>query len=162
MSSAMRERFEIFITYRKEAAQAIERRQLREAEYFDLASLEPGESLGIESVPRWNHAYEYLDCARGELTFTELSIHEVDSENTISIREEFWANGRHCSIERHDVPEREYPKLILELQTGARETTVVRFVREGPVLRPVSHVRLEDQPDGSQIETMELSTRDRR
>jgi hypothetical protein len=158
----MRERFEISITYCKAGSQAIERRQLREVEYFDLALLESGESLGIESVPRWNHAYEYLDCARGELTFTELSVREVVSEHTIFIREEFWANGRHCSIERQDLPERDYPKLILELQTSPRETTVVRFGRDGGSLRPVSHVRLEDQPDGSQIETMELSTRDRR
>jgi len=67
--------------------------------YFDL---EPNEVADVGSIPRFNHAIDYIGLHTSEVANTQIRIVDTEVESSIVITETFWNNGNNRIIERVD------------------------------------------------------------
>lgn len=118
--------------------------------YFD----EDDAPFSWDSVPRYNHAVDYLDNPSASLQATKLVI-EVAEVHKVLITETFWNNGRNRLIERIDedngVCEREV--IIKLLQSDDPETwEIIRCHQTNGFFNINYHGLIATNSDGTESE----------
>jgi len=124
---------------------------LRPEEYFDL---DDGESPAVGSVPRHDHAIEYLSVDPEAVSATKAVV--SDGMNSRTILESYWHQGQNRIIERRDrTPTTEYWELILEIRLSdiPPKWRVLRFTRADDVPSVVFDVLVERNVRGEEVET---------
>jgi hypothetical protein len=141
----------ITIAYKFNHSNSWEYMSLHPDEYFDL---EPEEKFTLDSVPKYNHAIEYLNIDITEINATKLSIIDENTENKCLIIEKFWHGGKNRLIERHDFGDSPYWEMILEQELTENPAVweVMRLGKEDEVIVLLYHGFLQDNDDGSQTE----------
>lgn len=121
-------------------------------EYFDL---EPDEQVELDSLPRYNHAIDYLDVENERVIATKIILIDEILKAKRSIVERYWNHGRNRAIERTDMGADPYWEMILEVQVSANPPLweIIRLGREDGVMTPLYHGFIQDNDDGSQTET---------
>ena len=124
---------------------------LTPAEYFDL---EKDELPEIDSVPRHNHACDYLSLQVEDLAETKIILQDIQCDTIRTIKEKFWLNGRNRLIERIDGGIAPYREVIIcsEVQSHPNRLEVIRINAESNFMVVTSHVIIETFDDGSQHE----------
>lgn len=149
----MKAKFPIHITIEYKLTDSIDWKslELTHAEYFEL---EPDEEVELDSLPKYNHAIEYLELERHQVAATRIILIDEALKAKRSIVEKFWNQGENRLIERTDIGENQYWEMILEVQVSKKPPLweIVRVGREDGVLTPWYHAFLQDNDDGSQTE----------
>ena len=124
-------------------------------DYFDL---DPGESPSIDACPHHSHAIDYLLTSVLPIAATRLTLTEGTSQRQIV--ETFWNEGKNRLIERTDTGQVHYSETILEIQISQNPLTweILRLERHAEMLVPLYHAFLQENPNGSQTETILLQT----
>ena len=126
-------------------------RSVSPLEYF-----EPDErSFEFDSIPRFDHAVEYLSLKRDDVAATKITLTNSKQKRSRMISEKFWNNGKNRIIERFDESDAPYWEMILESRSVEHPKTVeiMRIGRDPDgIVGPLSHVFLTEQEDGSHSE----------
>lgn len=130
-----------------------ESRSLSPEEYFDYDE----RPFQLDSVPRFDHAIEYLGVDRREVLGTRITVADSQTQYRRVIAESFWNGGTNRVIERVDETDAPYWEMIVESRMSDEPSTIEvlrigRDERGNPV--PLSHVFLTEQSDGSHSERM--------
>jgi len=152
--------FEIWIDYQLNDSLDWHHVQLTPEQYFEL---DPSEQPSLESsVDRYNNTVEYLNIPARKVRATRLVVHDIQSDSRKEITEFFWNEGENQLVERRDffLLKETYREIIQTIKTGDDPITwdIVRIRPVENFLMPVFHSRIVDNPDGSQSETVFLST----
>jgi hypothetical protein len=125
--------------------------ELTPDKYFDF---EPDEKIDLNSVPKYNHAIEYLGSDHHRVGITKLLIIEEASQTKRSIIETFWNKGENRLIERFDSEPNPYWEMILEIKVSEVPPVweILRLGKKDGVMTPWYHAFLQDNDDGSQTE----------
>lgn len=120
--------------------------------YFDL---EPGEEATLKSVPRHDHAVEYLPVALSQVRMTRLQLLNEAVGTRRSITESFWNDGKNRVIERLDSGPVPYWEMIFDslVSEEPKVREILRLVRQDDALTPVYHGFFQSNTDGSRTET---------
>jgi hypothetical protein len=127
--------------------------ELNPDEYFEL---EPDEKVELDSVPRYNHAIEYLDVEQHQILATKITLIDEQIKAKLSIIERFWNQGKNRLIERTEIGPNPYWEIILEIQANQEPPLweIIRLGRENGIVTPSYHGLIQDNDDGSQTETV--------
>lgn len=123
-------------------------------EYFEL---EPGEEASIQSIPRYNHAIDYLDIEARSVQNTRLQISDSEARQKTVVMETFWKSGENRIIETHDLDAGGASHWEMIVSTRIKQdpatTQILRFTRDqsGPV-QLLSHLHIRENLDGSETE----------
>ncbi len=141
----------ITISYKLNHSNYWEYISLNPHDYFDL---EPDEKITLDCIPQYNHAIDYLNIDRTEISATKLSIIDENIENKSVIIEKFWHEGKNRLIERQDFGDSPYWEMILEQELSQNPAVweVMRLGKEDEVIVLLYHGFLQDNDDGSQTE----------
>lgn len=124
------------------------------AEFFDL---DEGELPEYESIPAHDHAIEYMNFPHDAgVEATQVVLKHGDTQSCRTITEFFWNEGCNRLIERTDRvgDSVEFWEAIVEIQIERHppKYEVLRFGRRDSMLSALSHVFIQEQPDGSEVE----------
>lgn len=127
--------------------------ELTPDEYFDL---ELDEEVELNSIPRYNHAIEYLDVEQHRILATKITLIDEKTKSKRLIIERFWNQGKNRLIECTDTGSNPYWEMILEIQANQKPPLweIVRLGRENGIVTPSYHGLIQDNDDGSQTETV--------
>ena len=142
----------IRIDFQSRAKTEPESVSLAPEDYFDL---DPGEQPDLDCVPKHYHAADYLLITLEELVFTRVTLFRSKDNASIQITETFWNRGSNRTVERIDlIPDNPYWELIVisTLQEHPPVVEILRLIRNGELISPVSHVIITSREDGSQVE----------
>ena len=121
--------------------------------FFDL---DPGELAEIDSVPKHNHAIEYLDADPGKIQHTVLAIANTETGASKVISETFWNGGKNRIIETNEKDDdaRGNSELIVETAVNDQPlvTEIVRASRQEGPWALAYHVFIRRNPDGTEME----------
>ncbi len=120
--------------------------------FFDL---DPGEAPEIDSVPKRNHAIEYLEVDPGHIQHTILTITNTKKETSKVVSETFWNGGRNRIIETNEIGVAEpHTELIVETKVNQQPpvTEIVRAWKEKGPWALAYHVFILTNPDGTETE----------
>ncbi len=129
--------------------------ELSPHEYFDFQYTDIHDS-DIDSVPKYDHAIDYINIDKKEVSATILQLSDRISEERIEIRTSYWNDGNNMIIERRDSgPNRLYYELIYSFKMSERPETyeIFRAVKKDCIFVPVYHGIIKNNTDGSQSET---------
>lgn len=126
--------------------------ELTPEDYFEL---ELDEKIDLDSIPKYNHAIDYLDLERNQIQATKLILTYEATKAKHCIIERFWNQGENRLIERIDSGVNPYWEMILEIQISQEPLLweIVRIGREDGIMKPLYHAFIQDNKDGSQTET---------
>ena len=119
-------------------------------DYYDL---EPGEIPEADSIPKNNHAIDYINEDKGNIETTKIII---CSNNKITklINEYFWDDGSNRIIERIDLDSNN--ERLIELETKISDEPLVyevmRLFRKNGTLQPEYHGFITRNIDGTETE----------
>jgi hypothetical protein len=121
--------------------------------YFEL---DPGEEIELNSIPRYNHAIQYLNLAPKTILITKLTLVDKLRNNERLIVETFWNNGENRVIERIDRDSHPYWEMILEskISNSPPLWEILRLGRQDGCLTRLYHGFIQESNDGSQTETL--------
>jgi hypothetical protein len=122
-------------------------------EYFDL---EQNETVSWDSVPRHNHASDYLNVELAIIRNTRLTVVDAQAKLTQQITEAFWKGGTNRVVERTDNgPDGDYWELIVEVRVSDEPVVweILRLDRLNGVIAPNYHGFIQLRDDGSEKET---------
>jgi hypothetical protein len=142
----------IKIHYKMAQSQLWSEMDVSPTDFFDL---DPGECPSVDSIPKKNHAAEYLDVSTEFLEATVLRVASDEKNVSLTVSEFYWNQGRNRLIERVDGgTNTEYREMILisHLQDEPEKMEIVRIGDTGGRLRLWSHVILTKNNDGSESE----------
>src|SRR5262249_33848733 len=110
----------------------------------------------LDSVPKYNHAVDYLDIDRRLIRNTIIKLRDSQTTATLTITETFWNEGKNRIIERTDTgPGGEYWEVIVDTQAQDQSPIVeiLRFGRQDGLITPWYHGFIARNQDGSETET---------
>jgi hypothetical protein len=144
----------ILIQYKLREEEKVYLTELTPEEYFDL---ELDEQVGIDCVPLYNHAIDYISVELEKIESTKISIADSEAQYIEITTEIFWDYGKSFLIERTEKDrDRVYNLRIINFRLSDSPIVdeIVRFETEDefsfPILR--SHVLITTHEDGSQSE----------
>lgn len=119
-------------------------------EYFERDEPAP---MGMDALPRFNHAVEYLNVERSMVSHTKLMLCDAATQQTRTITEVFWNRGRNRFIERTDsgMPARGRVLVYEMLRSDSPETwDVVRLEGQDESLEVISHAIITANENASE------------
>lgn len=121
-------------------------------DYFDIES---DETITLDSLPKYNHAREYLNYEPHQIVTTKLTLRDDSLKTKRCIIERFWNQGKNRLIERSDLGLQSYWEMILEMEISQDPPLweILRLGRENDIITPWYHGFIQDNEDGSQTET---------
>ncbi|MDY6784836.1 MAG: hypothetical protein SW833_20220 [Cyanobacteriota bacterium] len=143
---------QITIEYKTKDSETWKNTKLSPREYFDL---EADEKIDVDSIPKYNHAIEYLNKDVSQVSITRTILIDKMAQRKILIVEKFWNKGNNRLIERTESGSNSYWETILEIRIGEEPPLweILRIGREDGIISPLYHGFLRDNEDGSQTET---------
>ena len=149
---AEKDKIQVLISYKYHGDDNWITTKFTQEEYFDFDD----EPFDLDSVPKFNHAIEYLKIDKSVLQNTKILLEDTTSQNRRTITETFWNKAQNRIIERTDTgTSTEYWEIIQEILINTKPSTweIIRFGKERDIIKLWSHVVITDNPDGSQTET---------
>ena len=142
---------QITLLFRKAVQTTWHEKGLSVEEYFDL---DAGEQADMNSVPRHNHALDYIGLSASEMQNTRLEIVDHTSQSRRVITETFWNAGNNRVIERVDnLADSSYWELIVESKIEEPDVwEILRFGRQEDVVVPLYQGFFVDHDDGTEKE----------
>jgi len=146
-------RIQISIEYKLVDNSCWESLELTADEYFDL---EPDERPELDSIPKYNHALDYLNLESQRVSATKISLIDENMAAKRLIVEKFWNGGKNRLIERTDAGKNPYWETILEVLVSETPPLweIIRIGREKGIMTPWYHGFIEDKNDGTQKEVL--------
>ena len=107
--------------------------ELTPDEYFRL---EPNEKVQLRSLPKYNHAFQYLSLERDRLSGTKIVLIDKSLNVQRYIVERFWNKGQNRLLEKTDIDRQIYGETILEIMIGKEPPLweIVKVMRQDGVL----------------------------
>ncbi len=147
---------EVFIDYKRLGSDEWLRMTIPPHEYFDPHE----EILGMDSVPRHNHAIDYLKgIPKVCVEATRLTIADTKVGKSGTITETFWNGGENRVIERRDLFGQDDWELIIDVVVtdDPYVSECLRIGRVRGTIQVLSHVFIERRTDGSEKERVMYS-----
>lgn len=102
----------------------------------DYFRLEPNEKVQLRSLPKYNHAFQYLSLERDRLSGTKIVLIDNILKAKRYIVERFWNNGQNRLIEKTDISNKIYGETTLEIMVGKEPPLweIVKVMRQDGIL----------------------------
>jgi hypothetical protein len=124
-------------------------------EYFDFHYLDEGELLDIDSISKYDYAFEYINgISRCDVEITKLNISDHFSGKSLTITERFWNGGENQVIERSDSYSAPggYWELIIDVLVSKtpQVNEILRLGRVSGVITVYLHSFIDRLADGTE------------
>jgi hypothetical protein len=150
----MNARISISIRYKLVDHSTWQTTDFRPEVFFDL---DPGEPAEIDSVPKHDHAIDYIDVDPGKIQHTVLAITNTETRASRTISETFWNGGKNRIIETNDKGGATPANSELIVETAVKDqplvTEIVRASKQQGPWALAYHVFIMRNPDGTEMET---------
>jgi hypothetical protein len=135
--------------------------KLSPQEYFDL---EESETIELDCVPQYAHALDYLREYYTTIDLTQILVTRIIlidflNKKQRQINERFWFNSQNRLIERLDLDltkfQIDYHEIIIEtkIQDDPPRWEILRLNQQQQMMTPIFHSIIQQNSDGSEIET---------
>ncbi len=129
---------EIIVTFQMSGLDRQQKKVMTKEEYYAHSD---SKVEGIDSIPKHDHAYQYLQVSKKDLKSTRLQIKKGTEK--IEVFETFWNDGENFFIEtKRKLRGDKFHELIIQSKISAHPPTyeIIRFEKTDGETKPVFHV----------------------
>jgi len=121
-------------------------------QYFEL---DDGEEIEFDSIPKYNHAIDYIEDNVEKVVATKIIISNESKKSNRTITTTYWNEQKNSITERIDINEGiQENEIIIEIRINDTPSIyeIIRVIRRDDALLPIYHGFITDCNDGSQKE----------